>query len=184
MVDKAPRTAFVCQQCGRAAPRWLGQCPGCGAWHALVEEAVRETRKRSERGAPASAAPRSLAAVTAGETLRRSTGLGELDRVLGGGLVQGSVVLIGGDPGIGKSTLALQACGALARQGLPVLYVAGEESPEQVRLRAERLGMTEAGVGDVQVLPETAVEAVVEQLERTRPAAVVVDSIQTLHTAA
>ncbi|TMA68810.1 MAG: DNA repair protein RadA [Deltaproteobacteria bacterium] len=184
MVDKAPRTAFVCQQCGRAAPRWLGQCPGCGAWHALVEEAVRDVRKRSERGAPASAAPRSLAAVTAGETLRRSTGLGELDRVLGGGLVQGSVVLIGGDPGIGKSTLALQACGALARQGLPVLYVAGEESPEQVRLRAERLGMTAAGVGDVQVLPETAAEAVVEQLERTRPAAVVVDSIQTLHTAA
>src|SRR5207245_122789 len=82
--------------------------------------------------------------------------LGELDRVLGGGLVQGSVVLVGGDPGIGKSTLALQACGALARQGLPVLYVAGEESPEQVRLRAERLGMAEAGVGDVHVLPETA----------------------------
>ena len=183
MVDKAPRTAFVCQQCGRAAPRWLGQCPACGAWNALVEEAVRDTRKRSERGAPASVAPRPLVAVTAGETLRRSTGLGELDRVLGGGLVQGSVVLVGGDPGIGKSTLALQACGALARQGLPVLYVAGEESPEQVRLRAERLGMTE-GVGDVQILPETAAEAVIEQLERARPAAVVVDSIQTLHTAA
>ena len=183
MVDKAPRTAFVCQQCGRAAPRWLGQCPACGAWNALVEEAVRDTRKRSERGAPASAVPRPLVAVTAGETLRRSTGLGELDRVLGGGLVQGSVVLVGGDPGIGKSTLALQACGALARQGLPVLYVAGEESPEQVRLRAERLGMTE-GVGDVQILPETAAEAVIEQLERARPAAVVVDSIQTLHTAA
>src|SRR5207237_706277 len=130
--------------------------PGCGAWPGVVEEAVRDVRKRSERGAPASAAPRSIAACTAGETLRRSTGLGELDRVLGGGLVQGSVVLIGGDPGIGKSTLALQACGALARQGLPVLYVAGEESPEQVRLRAERLGMTAAGVGDVQVLPEAA----------------------------
>src|SRR5206468_3326669 len=126
MVDKSPRTAFVCQQCGRAAPRWLGQCPGCGAWHALVEEPVREPRKGSERRSPASAAPRPLAAVTAGDTLRRSTGLGELDRVLGGGLVAGSVVLVGGDPGIGKSTLALQACGALARQGLPVLYVAGQ----------------------------------------------------------
>jgi len=182
MVDKAPRTAFVCQQCAHAAPRWLGQCPACGAWNALVEEAVRETRRRGERSAPPPAAPRPLVDVAAGDTSRRSTGLGELDRVLGGGLVQGSVVLVGGDPGIGKSTLALQACGALARQGLPVLYVAGEESPEQVRLRAERLGMTD-GVGDVQVLPETAAEAVLEQLERVRPAAVVVDSIQTLHTA-
>src|SRR5437867_7288991 len=181
MVDKAPRTAFVCQQCGRAAPRWLGQCPGCGAWHALVEEPVREPRKGSERRSPASAAPRPLAAVTAGDTLRRSTGLGELDRVLGGGLVAGSVVLVGGDPGTGKSTLALQACGALARQGLPVLYVAGEESPEQVRLRAERLGMTEAGV---LVVAETVAESVAELIGETRPAAVVVDSIQTLHTSA
>ena len=96
MVDKAPRTAFVCQQCGRAAPRWLGQCPACGAWNALVEEAVRDTRRRSDRSAQASAAPRPLVAVAAGETLRRSTGLGELDGVLGGGLVQGSVVLLAG----------------------------------------------------------------------------------------
>src|SRR5881628_1796103 len=181
MVDKAPRTAFVCQQCGRAAPRWLGQCPGCGAWHALVEEPVREPRKGSERRSPASAAPRPLAAVTAGAALRRSTGLAELDRVLGGGLVAGSVVLVGGDPGIGKSTLALQACGALARQGLPVLYVAGEESPEQVRLRADRLGMAEAGV---LVVAETAAEVVAELIGETHPAAVVVDSIQTLHTGA
>jgi len=119
-------------------------------------------------------------AVAAGEALRRTTGLAELDRVLGGGLVQGSVVLVGGDPGIGKSTLALQACGALARQGVPVLYVAGEESPEQVRLRADRLGMAEAGV---LIVPETSAEAVIEALHATRPAAVVVDSIQTLHTA-
>ena len=125
--------------------------------------------------------PRPLAAVTATDSLRRATGLGELDRVLGGGLVQGSVVLVGGDPGIGKSTLALQACGALARQGLPVLYVAGEESPEQVRLRADRLGMTEAGV---LIVPETGAEAVAALIESTRPAAVVVDSIQTLATAA
>src|SRR5207245_6378013 len=138
---------------------------------------------RETRTGASAATPRPLVAVTAGDTVRRSTGLGELDRVLGGGLVQGSVVLVGGDPGSGKSTLALQACGALARQGLPVLYVAGEESPEQVRLRAERLGLTE-GVGDVQVLPETAAEAVIAPLGRTRPAAVVVDSIQTLHTAA
>jgi DNA repair protein RadA/Sms len=115
------------------------------------------------------------------EAIRRSTGVGELDRVLGGGLVQGSVILVGGDPGIGKSTLTLQACSALARQGLGVLYVAGEESPEQVRLRADRLGLADAGV---LILPETDADAVIEQLEAVRPAAVVVDSIQTLHTAA
>ena len=177
MVDKARRTTWVCQECGRPASGWLGQCPGCGAWNAIVEEPVVEPRARSAR---APAAVRPLVAVTAGEALRCTTGLAELDRVLGGGLVQGSVVLVGGDPGIGKSTLALQACGALARQGVPVLYVAGEESPEQVRLRADRLGMAEAGV---LIVPETSAEGVVDALHATRPAAVVVDSIQTLHTA-
>lgn len=182
MVDKARRTAFVCQQCGHTATRWLGQCPGCEAWNSLVEEAVPTAREQKRRAVgPATAAPRPLTAVAASETIRRSTGLGELDRVLGGGLVQGSVVLIGGDPGIGKSTLALQACGALARQGLPVLYVAGEESPEQVRLRADRLGMAEDGV---LVVGETSAEAVAALVAATRPAAVVVDSVQTLHTAA
>jgi DNA repair protein RadA/Sms len=182
MVDKARRTAFVCQQCGHTATRWLGQCPGCEAWNSLVEEAMPTAREQKRRAVgPATAAPRPLAAVAASETIRRSTGLGELDRVLGGGLVQGSVVLIGGDPGIGKSTLALQACGALARQGLPVLYVAGEESPEQVRLRADRLGMAEDGV---LVVGETSAEAVAALVATTRPAAVVVDSVQTLHTAA
>lgn len=179
MVDKARKTSFVCQQCGHAAPRWLGQCPGCEAWGSLVEEAVPERRARGHVAAVAPAA-RPLAAVAASPTMRRSTGLGELDRVLGGGLVEGSVVLVGGDPGIGKSTLALQACGALARQGLAVLYVAGEESAEQVRLRADRLGMAEAGVV---VMSETGAEAVVDEIARARPAAVVVDSIQTLHTA-
>ncbi len=169
----------MCQQCGHAAARWLGQCPGCQAWNTFVEEALPDER-RQRAGEPAGK-PRLLATVRAGQSLRRSTGLAELDRVLGGGLVQGSIVLLGGDPGIGKSTLALQACGALARQGLPVLYVAGEESPEQVRLRADRLGMVEDGV---LVLPETSAEAVVEEIARAKPSAVVVDSIQTLHTTA
>jgi DNA repair protein RadA/Sms len=178
MVDKARRSAFVCQQCGHAAPRWLGQCPGCEAWNTLVEETLPTPGPRGR--APSGAAPRPLAQVTAGASLRRSTGLAELDRVLGGGLVQGSVVLVGGDPGIGKSTLALQACGALAAQGLAVLYVAGEESPEQVRLRADRLGL--AGTG-VLIVSETAAEAVADLVATSRPAALVVDSIQTLHTA-
>ncbi len=144
---------------------------------------MREPRARSgaSRSASGGREPRALSAVPSEDSIRRSTGLGELDRVLGGGLVQGSVTLIGGDPGIGKSTLTLQACSALARRGLGVLYVAGEESPQQVRLRADRLGL---GNAEVMILAETAAEAVIEQLEALRPAAVVVDSIQTLHTAA
>ena len=181
MVDKGKRVAFVCQTCGHAEPRWAGWCSACGARAALVEEAQTPARGRGARSTPTLEAARALDAVTTGPAVRRSTGLGELDRVLGGGLVQGSVVLVGGDPGIGKSTLALQACGALAAQGLPVLYVAGEESPEQVRLRADRLGMAETGV---LVFPETSAEAVVAEIERLKPAAVVVDSIQMLHSQA
>jgi DNA repair protein RadA/Sms len=183
MVDKARRTAFTCQQCGHASPRWLGVCPACSTWGSLVEEIVADPRARTAaKGRPPSAAaPYPLTAVRTQGSLRRSTGIGELDRVLGGGIVQGSVTLVGGDPGIGKSTLTLQACSALARQGLAVLYVAGEESPEQVRLRADRLGLDDAGV---LILPETNAEAVIEQIGAVHPAVVVVDSIQTLHTAA
>ncbi len=177
MVDKARRTLFACQQCGHTAPRWLGQCPGCEAWGSLVEEAAPDTRPRARAAAGGAARP--LASVMAGEAMRRTTGIAELDRVLGGGLVQGSLILLGGDPGIGKSTLTLQACSALARTGLAVLYVAGEESPEQVRLRADRLGLADPGV---LILPETNTEAVVEQIRATKPGAVVIDSIQTLHT--
>ena len=148
----------------------------------MVEEVLPDPKARAagKGSAGTGVAPRPLAAVATRASIRRSTGLGELDRVLGGGLVHGSVILVGGDPGIGKSTLTLQACSALARQGLAVLYVAGEESPEQVRLRADRLGLGDA---QVLILPETNVEAVIAQLEAIRPAALVVDSIQTLHTA-
>jgi DNA repair protein RadA/Sms len=179
-MKRVPKTAYVCQQCGHTAPRWLGQCPACEAWGTLVEEALPDARDRG--GAPPVVqAPQSIASVTASATIRRSTGVGELDRVLGGGLVQGSIVLLGGDPGIGKSTLALQACGALAEQGVPVLYVAGEESPEQVRLRADRLGLGQSGI---LIVPETTAETVIEHIDRVRPCAVVVDSIQTLRTTA
>ncbi len=129
----------------------------------------------------AGGAPRQLAQVAAAVSARRATGIAELDRVLGGGLVAGAVVLLGGDPGIGKSTLALQACAALGAREQPVLYVAGEESAEQVALRAARLGLDGAGV---LVVAETAVEAIAEHVERVHPAALVVDSIQTMHTQA
>jgi DNA repair protein RadA/Sms len=178
MVDKV-KTIYVCQQCGQSAPRWLGQCAGCEAWGSLVEEVVASAKPRGRMPVKGGASAR-LADVRAGQSIRRSTGLGELDRVLGGGLVQGSVVLIGGDPGIGKSTLALQACGSLARAGCRVLYVAGEESPEQIRMRADRLGL---GAADIVILPETATEVIVAEIERLRPDAAVIDSIQTLHTA-
>jgi DNA repair protein RadA/Sms len=179
VVDKRAKTLFACQQCGHTAPRWLGQCPACSAWGSFVEETVRAAP--AAKAAAEAVAPLPLAKVAAGDAIRRTTGLAELDRVLGGGLVAGSIVLLGGDPGIGKSTLALQACGALAAQGLAVLYVAGEESPEQVRLRADRLGL---GGAEVLILPETTTETIVEEITRRRPVAAVVDSIQTLHAGA
>jgi DNA repair protein RadA/Sms len=181
LVDKRRRTAFVCQQCGHAAPRWLGQCPACQAWNTLVEEVVAGPAPRGGGAGGAGGVPRPLAQVAAAASARRATGIAELDRVLGGGLVAGAVVLLGGDPGIGKSTLALQACAALGARETPVLYVAGEESAEQVALRAARLGLDGAGV---LVVAETAVEAIAEHVERVRPAALVVDSIQTMHTQA
>src|SRR4051794_23291096 len=112
LVDKQ-RFAYACQQCGHSVARWMGQCPGCSEWNTLVEEALPDTRAKHPRApGPSGGAPRRLADVTGGDAVRRTTGLAELDRVLGGGLVQGSIILLGGDPGIGKSTLALQACGS------------------------------------------------------------------------
>ena len=125
-VDKKRRTAFVCQQCGHAAPRWLGQCPGCEAWGSLVEEVLPEEKPRGRARAVSGGGPRPLVEVAMGSSLRCSTGLAELDRVLGGGLVQGSLVLLGGDPGIGKSTLALEMAAALGASGRTILYVSGE----------------------------------------------------------
>lgn len=178
------RSVFACQQCGAQFSKWMGRCTECGAWESVVEEAApREPRAGSARtsiaiGAIAGAKPVPLSAVSAQDDARVPTGLAELDRVLGGGIVAGSATLLGGDPGVGKSTLSLQVLDELARRGLGALYVSGEESPEQVKLRADRLGCR----ASLLVLPETCVEEILAQVEATNPSVVLVDSIQTTHS--
>jgi DNA repair protein RadA/Sms len=178
-----PRSIYACTACGAQQPRWLGRCPECGAWQTLVEEAQAGAGARGARdllgGEVASESkPRRLAEIEASGAPRLETGVPELDRVLGGGLVPGSVVLLGGEPGVGKSTLALQLA-ARVRVGRPILYVSGEESGEQIRLRAERLPRFPA---DLWVLAETRAEALAGPWRERAPAVVIVDSIQTMHT--
>ena len=167
-----PKSAFVCTECGATALKWMGLCPSCGEAGTMTEQAA----ERGVRAAGPAASPVPLAEVEAREAERVPTGLAELDRVLGGGLVAGQVTLIGGDPGIGKSTLLLQALAALA-EGHRVLYVSGEESAEQVALRARRLGV---GAAQVALLAEIQLERVPGALQAARPEIAVVDSIQTL----
>ncbi len=178
------RTVHSCQACGAQHPRWHGRCPDCGRWDSLVEETYQAPRA-ARPSAPARSIgddkPRRLSEIDADASPRIASGETELDRVLGGGFVPGSVVLLGGDPGIGKSTLALQVAGGLAAAGRSVLYVSGEESAEQIRLRAERL----PGLGDsLQVMTSTRVETLAGPWQELAPSLVVVDSIQTLQTEA
>ena len=174
----ADATVFVCQNCGGENPRWLGRCPSCGAWNALVEEKRAPAKPtRNRRAAAEPVRPIRLAEVKAGRTSRTPTGIGELDRVLGGGLVPGSLILVGGEPGIGKSTLTLQVADRLARDGARLLYVSGEESAEQIRLRAERIGIA----GDnVHLLCAVGLEDILEAAAEVQPGLLVVDSIQTV----
>lgn len=175
------KTSFVCSECGGSSPKWLGKCPHCGAWNTLIEsvaETAAPAKNRFAALAP-SARLQPLAAIEATEVARTPTGHEELDRVLGGGMVAGAVVLIGGDPGIGKSTLLLQALDALQRGGLKTLYVTGEESGAQVALRARRLGIEGSQVA---VLAETSLESILATLEAERPAVAVIDSIQTVYS--
>jgi DNA repair protein RadA/Sms len=181
-----PQSRFVCQACGADFPRWEGQCRSCAAWNTLVETVVtarqRATRSsgRSVGASGGGAAPVALSAPADGPTERLRTGLGELDRVLGGGIVPGSLLLIGGEPGVGKSTLLLQVAGGIAAAG-GVLYATGEESAGQVRLRAARLGLGSGPAADaVMVLATSEVGAIIEAARASRPALVVVDSIQTM----
>jgi len=152
-------TAFTCTACGFESPRWLGRCTGCGEWNTLVEE-VRERAAANGAKRPARREPRPLAEVEPDGARRISTGSAEFDRVLGGGLVSGSLVLVGGEPGVGKSSLLLQALGAIGQAGRSTLLVSGEESPAQVRMRAERIG----AVDHIAILAETELETVCETI--------------------
>jgi DNA repair protein RadA/Sms len=175
------KNLFVCNECGGSSPRWLGQCPHCQAWNTLVESVAQPAASGRNRFAALAqtAAVAVLADIEAEDLARTPTGQEELDRVLGGGMVEGAVVLIGGDPGIGKSTLLLQALDALQRAGQSTLYVTGEESGAQVALRARRLGLDGS---QVRVLAETQLEKILATLQTTRPAVAVIDSIQTVYS--
>jgi DNA repair protein RadA/Sms len=175
------RTVFVCSECGHGEPKWAGQCPACGAWNTMNRLVVDEARPggaRARGGHADVAQAVRLSAVSTDVVRRLSLGIGELDRVLGGGVVPGSLVLIAGEPGIGKSTLILQASALLAETAGPVLYVSGEESAQQIKLRARRTGLDR---DDLYVMPETNLDAVLDEIARLAPRAVVVDSIQTMY---
>ena len=171
------KTVFQCQSCGYSSPKWIGKCPDCGAWNSFSEE--RQLPKSLKTLSKGDYGPMPLSEITGGEAKRVPIGIAEFDRVLGGGLVAGAVILIGGDPGIGKSTIILQAIARIASQIGTVLYVSGEESPEQIKLRAERLSVNS---DKIMLLPETVVEQVLAVADRMKPAAIVIDSIQTVYT--
>lgn len=177
-------TVYVCGECGTAEAKWHGRCPGCGEWNSLVEELppapVHGVSSRKPSAGAHAVEPVMLGDVSTERIERIATGIGEFDRVLGGGIVPGSLVLLGGSPGIGKSTLTGNALGNLVAGGHSVLYVSGEESPRQLRMRHERLG---ASALRVPVIAETDLDTVIATLDRQRPAVVVIDSVQTLHCA-
>jgi DNA repair protein RadA/Sms len=178
---KSPKAVFVCQECGGQSPKWMGRCADCGAWNSLVEEraAGPSPAAAGHRYAQAGSggAAKLYAEVETASALRLSTGIGEFDRVLGGGVVPGSLVLLGGEPGIGKSTLLLQAAAHFARAVGPVLYASGEESEHQIKSRGDRLGVGEA---PLYLLSETTLERILEEIARLKPSLVIVDSVQTV----
>ena len=184
MKDNKLKTIYVCSNCGESSPRWMGRCPSCGAWNTMVEDVVVPEPKASARSA--SARPSGVTSITARrlsevstteEKSRIVTGISELDRVLGGGVVLGSVVLLGGEPGAGKSTLLLQLCGAISDR-CQVLYITGEESVRQIKLRADRLHVPQQ---NIHLAAETDIDDICGLIEQTKPDLVVIDSIQTMH---
>ena len=173
------KTVFFCTNCGNESPKWQGRCPGCGQWNTLVEHIEKPIAPGRAKPAPVgiSRTPKKLHQVDTGDEIRFFTGMGELDRVLGGGAVEGSLVLVGGAPGIGKSTLLLQICANICRERT-VLYISGEESERQLKLRAERLGVTS---DNLYILSETRMSELLEAVEAVKPDILIADSIQTLY---
>lgn len=175
---KGKKTVYFCQNCGYEAGKWMGQCPGCKEWNTFVEETVSKTERTNSRMIREEKSPVTLSGISLEDESRITSGIKELDRVLGGGIVRGSLVLVGGDPGIGKSTLLLQVCKNLTDQKRKVLYISGEESLAQIKMRAKRIG--EFGES-LYLLCETNLEAIRKAIEKMKPEAVVIDSIQTMY---
>ena len=178
-MTKAPKFLFVCQSCGYQTPKWLGRCPDCGQWNSFVEEVT----QRGTKGLPSfvMGRPQPIDSISLDPEMRLQTGLQEFDRTLGGGVVPGSMVLIGGDPGIGKSTLLLQVVARLSKEGLRALYLSGEESPQQIKIRADRLSIH---AENLFLLTGTCIEHLFERMDELQPNLLVVDSIQTVYTEA
>lgn len=178
---KAASTVYVCQNCGHQSRKWLGKCPDCGTWNSFLEERERATRKETATSRSGfhlrEVKPVAYDKIESQDDTRVSCGITEFDRVLGGGIVPGSLILIGGEPGIGKSTLLAQVADKLSSQGLTILYVSGEESERQIKLRGERLGIHPVNLF---LLPETNLESIFDEIERMQPGAIIVDSIQTV----
>lgn len=178
---KGKTTVFFCQQCGFESSKWMGQCPGCKEWNSFVEEVVEKKTAGAAakvKAALEEAKPLPLSRIAYTNDERTSTNIKELDRVLGGGIVKGSLVLVGGDPGIGKSTLLLQVCRELSNKQIPVLYVSGEESMQQIKIRAERIGKFS---DSLEILSETNLDTISAVIEKKKPSIVIIDSIQTMY---
>lgn len=180
-MKKGIKTVYTCQSCGYETPKWMGKCPDCGEWQTFVEEAksTRQDRKLMATGTVAQVEAVAVDAIESEAEIRILTGIRELDRVLGGGLVSGTLILIGGDPGIGKSTLMLQALFGICRDGLKALYVSGEESVRQLGLRSKRLSTLSA---DILAVSEIEIEAILSLVEKIQPGVIVIDSIQTMYS--
>jgi len=176
---KKSKTSFFCQHCGYMSPKWLGKCPSCNGWNCFAEELVTDPDSGGRPDLVFGGKPLPIFDIPAEEGMRTVTGIAEIDRVLGGGIVSGSAILLGGEPGIGKSTLMLQVMKNLAMSGRKVLYVSGEESASQIKLRADRIG---AQAKDLLVLVEVSLEKILEQIRKIEPAIVVIDSVQTVYS--
>ena len=186
MAKTKAKTVFVCNECGYESPKWMGQCI-CGAWNSFFEQKITGSDPADKRGRTGTSsgtakAPKAtrLSQITSGDRDRMDTGIGELNRVLGGGIVKGSLTLISGEPGIGKSTIIIQAAANIAKTYGPVLYVSGEESEEQIKLRAERVCPNASD--ELFLLSETNMENVATAVENVKPAFLIIDSIQTMYT--